>query len=274
MRLLRHGDYREMPWKNGGGVTTEIAVFPRDASAFDWRVSMARVAADGGFSEFAGVDRTLSVLTGAGIELAVRGGAVRLGPDTAPHFFPGDAPAYARLIDGPILDLNVMTRRERFAHRVARLAALPTDWALAADVTLFLAFGTALRVAAGAEMAALAAGDSVMFEGKGGTVALDAAGPGDVYVIEFLEKGRGRLLFVNKKKQKNVFTWAWGALNARLLRHKFFAPLFFTKAAAYPAFGSRFLRLRCRYFYLWGYNAQPTKRNLPSFTLNKKAWLV
>ncbi|WP_431460998.1 HutD family protein, partial [Klebsiella pneumoniae] len=31
MRILRAADYRSMPWKNGGGVTTEIAVSPAGA---------------------------------------------------------------------------------------------------------------------------------------------------------------------------------------------------------------------------------------------------
>ena len=190
MRILRRGEYREMPWKNGGGVTTEIAIFPRDAGteAFDWRVSMAGVAADGGFSEFPGIDRTIAVLMGKGIELAVGGGGgVTLLPQSPPYFFPADQPAYARLIDGPILDLNVMVRRNRFRHRVARLAAPPRDWALAADITLFLACGSALRVAVGAQVAALEAGDSVVLEGWDRNVTLDPAGPGDLYVIEFLE---------------------------------------------------------------------------------------
>ncbi len=38
-----------MPWKNGGGVTTEICVSP-PSGAFDWRVSIATVNADGPFS--------------------------------------------------------------------------------------------------------------------------------------------------------------------------------------------------------------------------------
>lgn len=190
MRILRRGAYREMPWKNGGGVTTEIAIFPHGASteAFDWRVSMAGVVADGGFSEFPGIDRTLSVLTGNGIQLTVdKAAAVTLAPDSAPYCFPADRPASARLIDGPILDLNVMTRRDRFRHRVARLAAPPRDWILAADVTLFVAFGTELRVATAAEAVSLEAGDSVLLEGRGDAVTLEPGGPGCLHVIEFLE---------------------------------------------------------------------------------------
>jgi uncharacterized protein len=51
MRVLTPSDYKRMPWKNGGGETTEIAVFPPGASldAIAWRLSMASVAADGPF---------------------------------------------------------------------------------------------------------------------------------------------------------------------------------------------------------------------------------
>jgi environmental stress-induced protein Ves len=54
MDVLRLSDYKRMPWKNDGGVTLEIAVLPSASSAgdFDWRISMATVAADGPFSVF------------------------------------------------------------------------------------------------------------------------------------------------------------------------------------------------------------------------------
>ncbi|MGO6905167.1 HutD family protein, partial [Rhizobium ruizarguesonis] len=75
MRILRAGDYKRMPWKNGKGETVEIAVFPPDASIndFDWRVSMATVAEDGPFSIFPGIDRTLAILDGNGMVLDVAG---------------------------------------------------------------------------------------------------------------------------------------------------------------------------------------------------------
>lgn len=121
MKILRAGDYRRMPWKNGGGETVEIAVFPHDASVetFDWRISMAGVKEDGPFSIFPGVDRTLSVLEGTGIDLTIDGrGATRLTQQSAPLAFPADAPTMARLVDGPIRDLNVMSRRGAFSHVV------------------------------------------------------------------------------------------------------------------------------------------------------------
>jgi environmental stress-induced protein Ves len=126
MRILRWADYRRMPWKNGGGETAEIAAFPDSAGMddFGWRLSMASVASDGPFSAFAGIDRTLTILDGSGIELVVGDAApVRLTVESLPYRFAGDVPAFARLIDGPVLDLNVMTRRGRFAHAVERVVA-------------------------------------------------------------------------------------------------------------------------------------------------------
>jgi environmental stress-induced protein Ves len=51
VRIIRAGDCKATPWKNGDGSTTEIAIGPAGASleAFDWRVSMARVASMGHF---------------------------------------------------------------------------------------------------------------------------------------------------------------------------------------------------------------------------------
>ncbi|CAH2402258.1 HutD-family protein [Mesorhizobium escarrei] len=143
-----------MPWKNGGGVTTEIAVSPTGAALddFDWRVSMAHVASGGPFSEFAGVDRSLAVLKGEGIILDIAGRpAATLTKASAPLSFPADVPTQAALIAGPITDLNVMTRRGRMTHAVDRLViSAPTDIQSAADATLILCFDGEITVAGAA----------------------------------------------------------------------------------------------------------------------------
>ena len=125
MRIIRAADCLVMPWKNGGGATTEIAVAPEGASLndFDWRISMAHVGQDGPFSSFPGIDRTLSVLTGAGITLAFGDGEhARLDRSSMPHPFAADRAVEGQLVDGPIDDLNVMSRRDRWRHRVERLS--------------------------------------------------------------------------------------------------------------------------------------------------------
>ena len=125
MKIVRAADCRTTPWKNGGGETTEIAVAPVGASFddFDWRISMARVASDGPFSEFAGIDRSLAVATGRGLALTIGDAAVVLDGTSEPVRFAGDTPTSARLLAGPITDLNVMTRRGRFDHRLQRFSA-------------------------------------------------------------------------------------------------------------------------------------------------------
>ncbi len=123
--IVRAGDHRVMAWKNGGGSTAEIAVFPREATLgdFEWRVSMAHVGADGPFSSFPGIDRTLAILNGDGVVLAIDDrDPVTLTPTSQPLSFSADARTTCALVDGPVDDLNVMTRGASFRHAVRRLA--------------------------------------------------------------------------------------------------------------------------------------------------------
>jgi environmental stress-induced protein Ves len=113
-RILSPADYRRMPWKNGGGHTHEIAVYPESAgmAAFAWRVSVAEVARDGPFSRFPGVDRTLVLLTGNGVRLEGSGTPLDLRIPYEPVTFTGDAEFDCVLTDGPVRDFNLMVRRD------------------------------------------------------------------------------------------------------------------------------------------------------------------
>jgi environmental stress-induced protein Ves len=124
LKIIRAASCRITPWKNGGGSTTEIVAEPAGSSLgdFDWRISMARIAADGPFSEFAGIDRTLAVVDGKGLMLTIGDNPpIRLERGSDPIGFAGDIPTSARLTAGEINDLNVMTRRSRFSHRLRRI---------------------------------------------------------------------------------------------------------------------------------------------------------
>ncbi|HEV7319218.1 MAG TPA: HutD family protein [Ensifer sp.] len=168
MKTLRASTYKRMPWKNGGGETVEVAVFPAGASLadFDWRVSMATVASDGPFSSFPGIDRTLSILQGKGMRLMIeeRDPVVMTG-ESAPLPFPADAATSATLVDGPIVDLNVMTRRGRLTHSVKRLALdHPQTMECTAKTTLVLCHRGAVRLTTADATADLAAGDTAILE--------------------------------------------------------------------------------------------------------------
>lgn len=186
MQILRAAAHRTMPWKNGGGSTTEIAVAPDGAGLddFDWRISMAVVAADGPFSAFPGVDRTLAVLDGAVLVLhGLPGGPVRLARRAAPFAFPADAAVSATLPDGPITDLNVMTRRGRFRSRVRRIAGSATlD---AGTAVAFVLADTPCRAAVDdAEVVALARHDALRLDRAAGLPVTIAGG--SAWLIELL----------------------------------------------------------------------------------------
>ena len=121
MRLLRAAERIARPWKNGGGVTREVSVWPEAAGLDDflWRVSIAEVASAGPFSRFDGIDRTLAILEGC-MALVFEDGAVQLDAASAPFAFPGDVACCGTPVGGAVTDLNVMTRRGRACASVER----------------------------------------------------------------------------------------------------------------------------------------------------------
>lgn len=113
--LFERAQLRASPWKNGGGVTREIACHPPSANIqdFDWRISIAHIARDGDFSVFTGVDRVITLLEGGGVQLSSADGSVMHALDTPlqPFAFSGDTEVHGRLLNGDCHDFNVMTRR-------------------------------------------------------------------------------------------------------------------------------------------------------------------
>lgn len=182
MRIIGAADCRTMPWKNGQGITTEIAVYPEGASLsdFEWRVSMAQVGADGPFSCFPGLDRTLCVLTGAGIRLAFGDDeAVSLDHTSAPFAFAADRAVDGLLIDGPIIDLNVMSRRGAWTHSVKRLVG-PGEHRIAGEAVLLL---VAPDGGWSIDKATLSAGDSARIQGQAKITCVSDDGGRALYVI-------------------------------------------------------------------------------------------
>ncbi|MER7539903.1 HutD family protein [Streptomyces sp. NPDC097704] len=112
-QILRAHDRTPAPWKNGGGITTEVVAHPQGAGTddFAWRISVADVASSGPFSTFEGVDRIITVVDGPGMVLTVDGAEHVVDTPCAPFAFSGDAATDCRLLDGPIVDFNVMVRR-------------------------------------------------------------------------------------------------------------------------------------------------------------------
>ena len=152
------------PWKNGGGATREIACWPAGTGldSFDWRISVATIAADGAFSVFAGIDRSITLLSGDGVLLHGEHGTHRIDQKLVPFAFAGETPIRATLLGGASDDFNVMTRRGRCRADVkvwryavdwpstpphaALLLAVQGDWrcAVAGDAPTLLTPGSGL----------------------------------------------------------------------------------------------------------------------------------
>ena len=189
MRILRADQHKRMPWKNGGGETVEIAVFPEDAglSDFDWRVSMARVDDDGPFSSFPGIDRTLAVLEGAGIVLDVEDSKPKaLTQASEPHAFPADLPTSARLIDGAVVDFNVMSRRGKFRHLVMRLRS---NVGSGGARRLLLCSHGPISVAAAGETVELGRFDAALLD-RNEYADVTVGRRSEYYLVEFREHGQ------------------------------------------------------------------------------------
>ncbi|KAB7597681.1 HutD/Ves family protein [Verminephrobacter eiseniae] len=87
------------PWRNGGGLTREIArgaSRPATANEWDWRLSVASITASGPFSTFAGVDRVAALVDGA-LLLDARSAARSWTAQGEVHDFQGDDEFFCRL---------------------------------------------------------------------------------------------------------------------------------------------------------------------------------
>lgn len=179
---------RAMPWKNGGGSTVELAISPADAGLedFAWRISTAQVAVDGAFSSFPSIDRSLAVLAGNGVclqradgqrEMLLSSGAIAV--------FGGEEAISAQLLDGPITDLNLMTRRGVWKHEL-QLLEWQGEQALQNDAEILLLWNAApealhYQLPEGGQQV-LAAHSGVLLENEQGRLTLESDQPSLLYV--------------------------------------------------------------------------------------------
>lgn len=184
MRILRAADHKAMPWKNGGGVTREVALAPAEGAAFLWRLSLATIRESGPFSSFAGIDRTIVALRGNAVDLTVDGAlATRLTAAGEPFAFAGEAAVEAQVGEGETTDLNIMTLRGRARHVMKRLAWSGALRLTGEHSTTALVFTGPVTVHASGNDHALAADDAIVDLLPGETLALTSASPALVYLI-------------------------------------------------------------------------------------------
>ena len=141
IKLLSPLAYRVLPWKNGGGSTTEIAVEPEGATweAFDWRVAIADIRESGPFSSFPGIDRSIMLLDAprdTQMELRIDGRRVRMlprefvdfaGEATTEGILYTDPAGHGSGADNAVRDFNVMSRRGLIRHRRGYQSLSPNE---------------------------------------------------------------------------------------------------------------------------------------------------
>jgi hypothetical protein len=176
---LTPADHRRVPWKNGGGVTTELAVEPaaddRPNGRFVWRVSIADVVEPGPFSAFPGYDRLIAVVEGDGMRLSVDGAPPverrRLEPAFA---FPGEVPVWCEPTAGPIRDVNLMLDRVSATGALTLLAGSAGHRATGDVLLVHALAGTLTVTPEGGEALTLPAGHSLLLRGTAALVEASA----------------------------------------------------------------------------------------------------
>jgi hypothetical protein len=148
--LLDPAGYRRTPWKNGGGVTIDIA---EDEG---WRFGRTPITAPGPFSDYSGFDRAQVLVSGRGLVLESPEGAIDVRVPFKPVSFAGETPIVSRLEGGPVEVVNLIGERARVTIDLQVLRAgaslrrgAGTHIAYAADGTAALAIdGEPHRLAA------------------------------------------------------------------------------------------------------------------------------
>jgi len=162
--------YVRTPWKNGGGVTVDIA-FQDDV----WRFSRTPITVPGPFSDYAGFDRLQVLVAGTGLVLQTPGGEIDVRRPFKPVRFPGETPIVSRLEAGPVEVVNLLGDRSRVR---LGLAVLDTGQTLRLGPGVHIAYCPAgrARIRLGHEERVLEADGGLRIEDADGMAATCVAG--------------------------------------------------------------------------------------------------
>ena len=109
--------FRSKPWKNGGGVTLDIADACRPGAApagwegMIWRLGRTAIVQPGPFSDLTGYERLQVVIVGSGLVLDGAAGEIDLRQPFRPVRYDGGIPLVSRLENGPVEVVNLIADR-------------------------------------------------------------------------------------------------------------------------------------------------------------------
>lgn len=163
MRIIHRSDLREGRWRNGMGVSWDIASEPADAAVedFGWRFAIARIDDDVPFSRYPEVDRIFTLIEGSGLDLDLEGrGTLAVGKPFVPHAYPCDITTFCRLRNGACRALNLFVKRGVWTAR-AKVQSGASNISHAGPILLF-----ALDGAITVDGKELATGDAAVTAGE------------------------------------------------------------------------------------------------------------
>ncbi|WP_158670215.1 HutD/Ves family protein [Bradyrhizobium guangdongense] len=116
--LLTPERYTRSPWKNGGGIFTDIAgawraeAATRDWTSLLWRFASTPIVAPGPFSHMPGIDRLQMVVGGGGLVLKSPTQEFDEREPFTTVRFTGEMEIVTALEQGPVEVVNLMARRD------------------------------------------------------------------------------------------------------------------------------------------------------------------
>ncbi len=170
-------------------MTYEAMRVPPDGEEFRWRISIAQIESSGPFSDFAGHNRKMVLLRGAGVRLTIGGRdaplLLRAVGDLAE--FDGAARTDCELLQGPCTDLNFMVSK---SVRGVRAWVEPLHQAFRASrdhpTSIVVAISGALVLEGShGERETLAPWDLLVLSAEDGAVAWAAPGQAAVPLVFF-----------------------------------------------------------------------------------------
>ena len=158
MKIIRRREFREGRWRNGMGVSWDIASDPFGTEDFGWRLAIARIERDVPFSIYPDVDRIFTLIEGRASPRFRGRRYSRCGPPLRAASIPLRRAGLLPSAQGPCMALNLFTRRGQWTA-TADILSSRAEIAHEGPVLLF-----ALASAAHVNGEALGEGDAAMAE--------------------------------------------------------------------------------------------------------------
>ena len=177
LATIAQSGFRHTPWKNGGGVTIDIAesllpgFAPGSWEGMVWRFGRTAIVTPAPFSDLSGFDRQQVLVAGSGLVLETPDGEIDVRQPFRPVRFDGETRIVSRLEAGPVEVVNLIGDRSRVATDLACLAAGATA-SLPAGVHIIYASTTPCDLAINGNACEIAAGHALRIDaGESFTVA-------------------------------------------------------------------------------------------------------